>query len=646
MPFTSISSAHITWTEEGFPYSVAFDDVYFAGEGLAETRYVFLEGNRLAERFSALPENAHFTIAETGFGTGLNILAAWKLWEETAPKSARLSLVSIEKHPLTREDLARAYQNWPELAAFSQILLSHYPLLVSGYHRHHLNDRVTLTLCFGDIVDVLPELHAQVDAWFFDGFTPAKNPQMWEETLFPHIARLTNEAGTFSSFTAAGFVRRALQAQGFEVTRKKGFGRKWQMLVGKFDASGRTRTGTYTKSEKPWYFPPSSHCETKRAIIIGGGLAGTGAAYALGRRGWDITLIERHPELARESSSNPQGIYMPLLPHRSMAEDPIGHSTLAAFLYAHHHFDAFPHVLREACGVLEVEESESSLPDVAYPVDAKEASELAGVTLAQGGIFYPNAGWIAPRELCKAQVEAYADRIRLILHTEALSLVRGDGEWKVRAENGKLIASAPVVVLAQGEEVTRLAETSWVPLRVIRGQLDQFPQTALSRGLKTVLSQDGQILPAHEGTHWVGASFHPDNRNSTPTHEDTEENQNRFSSLGGKAESIGQKVGFRVATQDKLPVIGAVPESEFYLHAYVGHHEGGAKGGSALYPVAHYQPGLYISTAYGARGITTTPLASEYLAALIEGEPLPLPKNLVDALHPGRFLMRTLRRGK
>ncbi|SUX55980.1 tRNA 5-methylaminomethyl-2-thiouridine biosynthesis bifunctional protein MnmC [Chromobacterium vaccinii] len=203
--------------------SAVFGDVYFSrASGLEETRHVFLRHNRLEERFAALRPSGSFTIAETGFGTGLNFLCAWQCFDACAPAGARLHFVSAEKFPLMPADLAQALALWPELSAFATPLLAQYDVLTPGWHRFVLaGGRVTLTLMIGDVLDVLPQLDARVDAWFLDGFAPSKNPDMWQQPLFQQMARLSSPGASFATFTSAGAVRRGLAEAGFEVKKRR-----------------------------------------------------------------------------------------------------------------------------------------------------------------------------------------------------------------------------------------------------------------------------------------------------------------------------------------------------------------------------------------------------------------------------------------
>ena len=215
------------------PYSGIFQDVYYSSDnGLLETDYVFLQGNQLAQRWQPLLVN-HFTIIETGFGTGLNFLCAAQLWLKTAPQNATLHFVSTEKYPLTLPEMAAAWQAWPELNPVCQPFLVQYE--ASANHSIQLfENRVQLTILIGDATECLGKTTTLADAWFLDGFSPAKNPEMWQPALFAQMARLSKSDTTFATFTSAGLVRRGLQSAGFKVIKQSGFGKKREMLIGRF----------------------------------------------------------------------------------------------------------------------------------------------------------------------------------------------------------------------------------------------------------------------------------------------------------------------------------------------------------------------------------------------------------------------------
>ncbi len=305
--------AQLDWDENGQPLSRAFGDVYFSRHsGLNETRHVFLATNRLAERFAALGDGEVLCIGETGFGTGLNFLCAWQLFERVAPAGARLEFVSVEKFPLAAADLRRALALWPELAPWSEALLGQYLAVHPGFQRlAFAGGRVGLTLLLGDALECLPQLDARVDAWFLDGFAPAKNPDMWSPVLFAELARLSAPQATLGTFTSAGFVRRGLVEAGFAMQRVPGYGQKREMLSGTYQgppANAGLSPGTHAPRPTPgaarhWWSAAAWPAAPARA--------------SLAARGWQVTLIERHPGLARKPQATPGRVYLKLGPRHA-----------------------------------------------------------------------------------------------------------------------------------------------------------------------------------------------------------------------------------------------------------------------------------------------------------------------------------------
>ena len=214
--------AGLTWREGQVPVSQRFDDPYFSLEnGLEETAYVFLDGNDLPARF-----RDGFHIAELGFGTGLNLLAALALWRESN-QSGKLHFTSFEAFPMAPKDMLAAQAAFPALAALSDELAPHWTAGETAFQ----TDDLVFTLVLGDARKTVSNIAQKADAWFLDGFSPAKNPELWEPALMAQIAAQTAPQGTAATYTAAGFVRRALAEAGFDVTRRTGFGRKRHMTT-------------------------------------------------------------------------------------------------------------------------------------------------------------------------------------------------------------------------------------------------------------------------------------------------------------------------------------------------------------------------------------------------------------------------------
>lgn len=216
-------TAKLEWRNGTVPIAAQFDDPYFSlDNGLDETEHVFLAGNKLPERFKD-----GFHIAELGFGTGLNLLAAWRSWVKSG-QTGRLYYTGFEAYPMALPDIYKALSNWPELCGYVDDMMSH---LMSGKFQIETSN-LRAKIIIGDARETLPNWPGKADAWFLDGFSPAKNPELWEPDLMQAVFDRTNLGGTIATYTAAGHVRQSLAKAGFKVTRITGFGRKRHMTIG------------------------------------------------------------------------------------------------------------------------------------------------------------------------------------------------------------------------------------------------------------------------------------------------------------------------------------------------------------------------------------------------------------------------------
>ena len=654
LPAADFQHAELDWDENGQPQSRQYGDVYFSrASGIEETTHVFLAQNDLASRFAALQPGEHLVIGETGFGTGLSFLCAWQLFEQQAPAGTRLHFVSVEKHPLRREDLARALSLWPELHELAQQLLAQYVAVNPGFQQFRLADgRVSLTLMIGDAQENLAMLDARIDAWFLDGFAPAKNPQMWQPELFAQVARLSVPGTTFGTFTSAGFVRRGLIDAGFEVKRVPGFGQKWEIMRGQFG-------GQPAVSEKPWYARPSYRATQRQAVVIGAGLAGCASAASLAARGWQVSLLERHADIAQEGSGNPQGVlYLKLSAHGTA----LSQLVVSGFGYTRRLLQNLQRGRDwDACGVLQLAydnketERQAGLADafpttLLHPVDRVQAEQLAGVTLTGGGLFYPDAGWVHPPALCRWMVERPG--IELLRHHQPLQLRRENGQW-LAFDGDRLLAQAPVVVLAGAAEAAQFSQSAWLPLKRIRGQITGLPATEQSAALGTVLCAKGYVAPPREGQHTLGASFNFDQTDPSPSEAEHRSNlemlkeisSDLYQRLQADSRTISEldgRVAMRCTSPDYLPIIGPLADAPAFAEAYAALGKDARRVPDTPCP---WLDGLYVNTAHGSRGMITTPLSGELLAAWLDGEPLPVPRAIAEACHPSRFLLRKLIRG-
>lgn len=651
-----ITHAQLDWDDQGRPHSRVFDDVYFSDQsGLEETRYVFLEQNRLQARFAALPVGGRLVIGETGFGTGLNFLCTWQLFEQHAVAGARLHFVSVEKYPLSHADLQRALNLWPELAPFAAPLLAQYVAIHQGFQRLVLdNDRVTLTLLIGDVLEQLPQLDAQIDAWFLDGFAPAKNPEMWTAELFAELARLSAPGSTISTFTSTGWVRRLINAAGFKMKRTPGIGHKWEILRGEF--LGWPSDTPTPAQPKPWFARPPAPQGERQALVIGGGLAGCATAASLAARGWQVSLLERHAALAQEASGNPQGVlYLKLSAHGTALSQLI----VAGFGYTRR---VLEHLHRgvdwDGCGVLQLafdakeaqrqaQLADAFAPDLLHLLDREQAQACAGIALEHGGLFFPEGGWVHPPALCEWQ--AHRPGVRVLTHHEVLDLRRVDGQWQAW-DGEQLLASAAVVVLASAAEVKRFAASAELPLKRIRGQITRLPHTTESQALTTVVCAEGYVAPPRLGEHTLGASFDFTNEDLTPSAAEHADNLGLLNEISTDLArrlhadtldpaTLQGRAAFRCTSPDYLPIVGPLADSPAFTEAYASLRKDARSVPNIDCP---WLDGLYINSGHGSRGLITAPLCAELLAAWLDHEPLPVPRSVAEACHPNRFAVRGL----
>ncbi len=646
-----LAAPGVQWEGDGVAASTRFGDVYFSRDGgLAEKRHVFLGGCGLPAGWEG---RAQYWVGELGFGTGLNFLATWQTWARNGPPNGVLHYLAVEGYPLTTAQLAACSQHWPELEPYAAALAQVYPEPQAGFHRLFpklspgSQPRIVLTLLMGDVEAMLGDLEARVDAWYLDGFSPERNPAMWTPGVFDAIARLSRSGARVATYTAAGAVRRGLANAGFTVARAAGFGRKREMLTGRFTARVRDNDAA------PW-FAPSEPVTGGHAAIIGGGIAGAAAAQALRRRGFATTIVERRTVIADEASGNAAAIAMPRLTAGAALD---GDFYALAWPFAQRNWtDSGASGFAQRCGLLQlaVDPMEAArqaaiaetgvLPSALLcAVSAAEASALAGCHVPYAALHFPQGGVLAPRRYCAGAAEGSA-----VITDTAMTDLRPDGaRWRVIGREGEIVC-ADVVVLANAGGARAFAPD--LPLVARRGQITAAPATAQSQSLRAVLSYGGAITPLIEGRHYVGATFAPargDQSDVVPRAEDDAQNLAALGVVmpglldGADLNGLVGRAAVRWSTPDHLAIAGPVPDADAYRADYDGLHHGRHW---VRYPRARYRRGLFTLTGLGAYGLVTAPLAAEVLACWITGEPQPLPQTLVHALHPARFLVRSLKR--
>ena len=465
-----------------------------------------------------------------------------------------------------------------------------------------MTNQITLTLVFDDVNEALPQVQADIDCWFLDGFTPAKNPEMWTDILYQNMARLSVEGASYATFTAAGDVRRSLEAVGFSAQKQKGFGRKREMIAGSYKAN---RDSDLRRNDQ----------EKKKIAIIGGGLAGTSCAYVLKRYGFEPVIYEASEQLGNGASGNNVGLYNPRFSKRRDALSDF-------FAPAYAELIRVAKQAREAieynpCGALHLMNDDKKRErysemarnwgwDAAHiqMVNAAQASDIAGIELHHDALYLPDSGAINPQKLC-----AYYARDIEVHYNRP---VQNINELK-----------ADIVILACAGAVNKFDELSWLELENVRGQVSDVAVSEISKNLKCNLHYGSYISAPYKGVHSVGSTFekwitHTDVREENHT-ENIHNLKNNIEVLADNDFKItGGRAGMRVATNDRFPVIGAVP---------------------------NYKD-IYVSTAFGSHGIVSSIMGAYVIADLVRGGASSLPADVLYQLSPRRFIDRAAKKGR
>lgn len=609
-------SPDLDWREDGAPIARAHDDVYFsAQDGLAETRAVFLTGCGLPEAWAG---REVFTVAETGFGTGLNFLALWRMWQAHAPsETAWLHFVSFEGFPLRVEDAARALAAWPELSELSEKLIARWPHGAMGTRRIVWPEaRISLTLHIGDIRDTLPNAQFQADAWFLDGFSPAKNEAMWGPWIYPEIAGRSAPGVRVGTFTVAGHVRRGLAAAGFAVSKAPGHGRKRDRLEAVFEGDVVPAADIYGLR--------GNAAPMRRIAVIGGGIAGVTAAHALAAAGAAVTLFEQAAALMSGASGNAMALVMPRLDAGDTVEARV---LIDAYVAARDLYRGQPGVSETDVRQMPRDDKELArfaklLADPPLPLEDLEA-------LRGGGLLHKRALIVHPRVLA----EALVGQVKVCC---GAAVVLDLPERSVSGEK------FDAIVLANG-----MAANEALGGLSLQGRLGQVENVADAPQAEPSAIASGHYALADGADRLWGATFEAANGAAKVSEASREINRQALEGLqpwwlAQVRDQPGQsRAGIRATTLDFLPLIGAALDVSKAEAAFASLRDGRMPDVDA--PLIE---GVYVATGYGSRGFTWGPWSGGLLAAQIMGGPAAASVSVRQAVSPSRLTLRAMKRGQ
>lgn len=665
------------------PYSPLYDDVYHAAAGAwPQARHVFLGGNGLPARWQGQPR---FTVLETGFGLGNNFLATWAAWLDDPARCDQLVFISVEKHPLTQADLRQVHAisglpaDDPDAGRRAELgarLADAWPVLTPGWHQRRFADpsrpgqAVILMLGLGDVAELLPGLMAAVDAFYLDGFAPAKNPEMWQPDRLARLNRLAAPGATAATWSSARPVRDGLAQAGFVVARAPGFAGKRDMVRAAF----RPR---HVSEPAPGGLWPAPHADARRAVIVGAGLAGCAAAWALCRQGWAVTLLDRHVAPASEASGNPGGLFHSVL-HNEDGIHARAHRAAALATWTVVQQAVRDGVAGSGQGLLRLDARQNAAdagalltrlglpPDHVQWLDQGEAVARTGIPVPSGGWFFHQAGWVHPAGLAAWFLDqarsASCDGAALQWRgeAEAASLRRTEaGEWMICDMAGQPLAQAPTVVLACAHTLPGLIvglpeahACAAPPVLPVRGQVSWGSQLPGQRQPAVPVAGSGYALGLDAHTLLFGATTQHHDADPAVREADHRHNLQQAVRLGavssdGAGDPLAHdllphglhgRVGWRATTPDRLPLVGALPWSDNRLSRLASRAR---RDQVRLIPrERNARGGLYVLSGLGSRGITWSTLAGELLAHWVTGSACPVEASLRDALDPARFLAR------
>ena len=576
-------------------FSEEFDDLYSSAKGaVAECNHVFIKGNNLNERFENLGENSKFYIGEIGFGIGINFLTTCKSWLDHTKQNQVLEFYSFDKYLFRLSDFKTLNVSCPDLKEYISELERNYPRNIQGAQKISLfGGRIILNLIIGEIDNTQEyiKLMDKVDAWYFDGFSPSKNPDLWSIKLFKCIHKSCHENTTFSTYTSSGLVKNNLTESGFNHSRAMGFSDKRHMLKGTVDTQLKKNTSN------------------TKVAVIGSGIAGCVLSYTLAKKGIEVDLYEKSDSICSGASSHELLVTYPRL---SAHDTAFGSFTLHSYIFATNFYKQLKTDAWKKTGVIilnhdaATEKRQSSLlekradGEIYRYIDPDEASEISGIDIKLNGLIYEDAGYILPEEMCKFLIES--PKINIFTSSHIKSIKKNREVFNLNI--GKKKFEYHNVCVCAGSETANIVDIDGISIK--RGQVTHIESLDNVSRIKLPICAKGYISPRVNNIHLVGSSY-SDSEDTDLSEEEHLYNLNNLKLvIDEEMNVITGQTGHRAVSKDHMPVVGM-------------------------------KDGIYINTCHGSRASVTAPISAEIIASMIVDEAPPLMGRELESLSPERF---------
>ena len=561
---------------------------------VAECNHVFIKGNNLNERFENLGENSKFYIGEIGFGIGINFLTTCKSWLNHAKQNQVLEFYSFDKYLFRLSDFKKLNVSCPDLKEYISELELNYPRNIQGVQKISLFDgRIILNLIIGEIDSTQEyiKLMDKVDAWYLDGFSPSKNPDLWSKKLFKCIHKSCHEKTTFSTYTSSGLVKNNLTESGFNHNREEGFSEKRHMLKGNVDTQLKKNTSN------------------TKVAVIGSGIAGCILSYTLAKKGIEVDLYEKSDKICSGASSHELLVTYPRL---SAHDTAFGSFTLHSYIFATNFYKRLKTDAWKRTGVIilnhdaATEKRQSSLlekradGEIYRFIDPDEASDISGIDIKFNGLVYEDAGYILPEEMCKFLIES--PKINVFTSSQIKNITKK--KETVNFNIGNKEFKYQNVCLCTGSDTSEILDIDGISIK--RGQVTHIESLDSVSKIKLPICAKGYISPRVNNIHLVGSSY-SDSEDTDLSEDEHLYNLNNLKLvIDEEMNVVSGQTGHRAVSKDHMPVVGK-------------------------------KDGIYINTCHGSRASVTAPISAEIIASMIAGEAPPLMGRELESLSPERF---------